>query len=121
MSYMQKSYDFGRELLKLIAIITMTFDHVGSVFFSNQIIWRIIGRFSFPIFCYLIILGLETTGNVIDYFKRLLIFAFISQIPYILALNFQECLFQQSRPHLRKQLYHITYQLLPYCALLKIL
>jgi hypothetical protein len=89
MFFLQKSYDSGRELLKLIAIITMTIDHIGAVFFPNQIIWRVIGRISFPIFCYLIILGIETTKNPVNYFKRLLFFAFLSQIPYFLALNFQ--------------------------------
>jgi len=84
---MQKGFDAGRELLKWIAIITMTIDHIGAILYPRLIFLRIIGRISFPLFCYLIALGMETTRNVRNYFIRLFIFAFVSQDPYILALG----------------------------------
>jgi hypothetical protein len=84
-----RSHDRGRELLKWIAIITMTIDHVGAIIYPEQPFFRIIGRLAFPIFSYLLILGSETTRNVKNYFLRLLIFAFISQIPYQLAFGYQ--------------------------------
>jgi hypothetical protein len=84
---MQKNFDLGREALKWVAIITMTVDHIGAILFSDQIYFRIIGRISFPLFCYLLILGIEKTRNVSKYFIRLLFFALVSQIPFSLALG----------------------------------
>ncbi|MEM2094892.1 MAG: TraX family protein [Candidatus Bathyarchaeia archaeon] len=78
-------YDLGREALKWIALATMTVDHVGSVLYPELELLRVIGRISFPIYSYLIVLGVETTRSFRKYLTRLLIFAFISQAPYFLA------------------------------------
>jgi len=66
----------------------MTIDHLGAILFPEYIILRVIGRLSFPIFCYLIVLGMESTSNVRNYFTRLLLFAFVSQVPYYLTLGY---------------------------------
>jgi hypothetical protein len=84
---MQGNFDVGREILKWIAIATMTVDHVGAILYPTIEVLRIIGRISFPLFSYLIALGVETTRNVKNYFVRLFIFAFISQIPFSLAVG----------------------------------
>jgi len=68
--------------LKLIAIVTMLIDHIGSVFFPYEPIFRIIGRISFPIFCFLIVEGFIHTSSFNKYAVRLGIFAVISEIPY---------------------------------------
>ena len=88
--------------LKLIALISMLFDHVGKVmdFFypSNEIIsginnaFSIIGRIAFPIFIFLIIEGFAHTKNLKNYFLRLSIMAlliFIIELifSFIPALN----------------------------------
>ena len=86
--YLQ-SFDFGRELLKWIAIITMTVDHVGAILYPEFTVLRFIGRLSFPLFAYLLILGIENTRNVRNYFIRLFVFALISQVPFFLALGFE--------------------------------
>ena len=57
-------FDFGRELLKWIAIITMTVDHVGAVLYPEFEFLRWIGRLAFPLFAYLLILGMENTRNL---------------------------------------------------------
>jgi len=80
-------FDFGRELLKWIAIITMTVDHVSAVLYPEFDVLRWIGRLSFPLFAYLLILGMENTRNVNNYFIRLFIFALISQVPFFLATS----------------------------------
>ncbi len=72
--------------LKIIAIITMLIDHTGAVLFPNIIILRLIGRIAFPIFCFLIVEGYFHTKNLKKYLTRLFIFAFISEIPFDLAL-----------------------------------
>jgi len=84
---MQGNFDVGREILKWIAIATMTVDHVGAILYPTYDILRIIGRLSFPLFSYLIALGVESTRNVKNYFIRLFIFALVSQIPFSLALG----------------------------------
>jgi hypothetical protein len=84
-----QDYDFGRELLKWIAIITMTVDHVGVVLYPELDVLRFIGRLSFPLFAYLLILGIENTSNIRNYFTRLFLFAIISQVPFSLAINYE--------------------------------
>jgi len=73
--------------LKALAALFMVLDHVGAVFFPTQVWLRIIGRLSFPIFAWLIAEGVFYTKNLKKYFKRILAFAFISQIPYGLLFN----------------------------------
>jgi len=85
--YLQ-GFDRGREILKWIAIITMTIDHVGAVLYPEFTFLRFIGRLAFPLFAYLLILGMETTRNIRNYFTRLFIFALISQIPFFLAIDY---------------------------------
>jgi len=84
-----QGFDFGRELLKWIAIITMTVDHVGAVLYPEFTVLRFVGRLSFPLFAYLLILGMENTRNVRNYFTRLFIFALISQVPFFLAIGIE--------------------------------
>lgn len=88
-------------ILKLIAIISMTIDHVGAaigttckdgnLYLSGLIplniynLLRCIGRIAFPIYCYLIVEGFYHTRNVKKYALRLFIFSIISQIPFSLA------------------------------------
>lgn len=73
--------------LKLIAIVTMAIDHIGIFFFSNEIILRIFGRVSFPIFAWLLANGARHTRNIHAYLLRLFIFACISQPFYYLAYS----------------------------------
>lgn len=49
--------------LKIIAIITMTIDHIGAYLLPQYAILRIIGRLAFPIFAYMIAEGCTYTKN----------------------------------------------------------
>lgn len=69
--------------LKLIACGTMVIDHVGFIFFPNQIIFRIIGRIAFPIFAFLIAEGYIKTSDRRKYITRLSVFGVISQVPFM--------------------------------------
>ena len=80
-----KVFDWGRELIKWVAIVTMTVDHIGLLFFPEYPIFRIVGRLAFPLFAYLLVLGMESTHNIRAYFTRLLIFALLSQVPFTLV------------------------------------
>lgn len=75
------------DLLKLIAICSMLFDHVGSAFFPQYPVFRWIGRLAFPIFCYCMTVGLLYTHDIKKYLLRLAVFAFVSQPFYILATH----------------------------------
>ena len=72
-------------ILKIIAIITMSIDHIGYVIhdghFSN---FNYIGRIAFPIFAFQISEGYIHTKNLKKYFLKLFIFAIFSQVPYML-------------------------------------
>jgi hypothetical protein len=84
-----RRFDFGRELLKIIAIVTMVIDHIGNILYPDLLFLQVIGRLSFPIFAYLIVLGIESTKKPRKYMVTLLSFAVISQIPYFLAFDIQ--------------------------------
>ena len=66
-------------LLKLIAVIAMTIDHVGAVLLPEVGILRWVGRLALPIFAYCLMVGLTHTRNVKKYLLRLLIMAVIAQ------------------------------------------
>jgi hypothetical protein len=70
------------DMLKLLALGTMLADHIGYMYFPNEILFRIIGRLAFPIFAYQIAIGYSRTSNLKKYVLRLSIFALITQIPY---------------------------------------
>ena len=89
-------------ILKIIAIISMTIDHMGVILIYPKInlmpdeakklyylyiTTRIIGRIAFPIFAFLIAEGALKTANIKKYLSRLLLFALISEIPYDIATN----------------------------------
>ena len=73
--------------LKCIAVITMIIDHTGAVLFPGELMFRYIGRISFPIFCFLLTEGFFHTKDVRKYMLRLGIFAVVSEIPYDLAFR----------------------------------
>lgn len=96
---------FSGSMLKLIAIISMFIDHSALLLNSelaflsaplfpalgNKItlyfIMRRIGRLAFPLFCFLISEGFLHTRNRKNYLLRLLVFAFISEIPFNLLVS----------------------------------
>jgi len=80
-------FDVGREILRGIAIVTMTIDHIGAILLPDQIPLRVVGRLAFPIFCYLLVLGVESTKKIGHYVIRLCTFALISQVPYFFAFG----------------------------------
>lgn len=71
-------------ILKIIAIISMSFDHVGYLIMGGSSWFNYIGRFAFPIFAFQISEGYLHTKDVYKYLFRLFIFAIISQIPFML-------------------------------------
>lgn len=82
---MEKKRGIDSFVLKLIAVISMTVDHIGAVVFPEVLLLRIIGRLAFPIYCFLLVEGYAHTKNVKKYILRMAAFALISEIPFDLA------------------------------------
>ncbi|MBO7218295.1 MAG: TraX protein, partial [Clostridia bacterium] len=92
-------------ILKIIAAVAMIFDHAALLLgpeipflsfsfftlFGKEIslyfIMKIIGRFAFPIYCFLAAEGLSHTRNRKKHLLGLLIFAVVSEIPFNLMLS----------------------------------
>ena len=78
-------------MLKLIAILAMTADHLAWLLFPGYstvpiaLFLHVIGRLTCPIMCYFIAEGYHYTRSVRRYAARLFIFAFISHFSYIFA------------------------------------
>jgi hypothetical protein len=77
-----KKYGLNGNQLKLVAIISMTIDHIGILAFPQYVIFRIIGRVSFPIFAYMIGEGMFYTRNRLNYLLRLLVLGIVCQVAY---------------------------------------
>lgn len=92
--------------IKIIAIVSMLIDHIGAVVVYRYIgytirqgniapneiyelyhLLRNIGRWGFPIFCFLLVEGFLHTRSVVKYALRLGLFALVSEIPFNLAFS----------------------------------
>ena len=73
--------------LKMIALVAMVCDHVGLIFFPEWIVFRIIGRISFPIFAYVLVEGFLYTRDIKKYLFRLGLLSLVSEIPFDLMAS----------------------------------
>ncbi|MDQ0193195.1 TraX family protein [Paenibacillus wynnii] len=73
--------------MQLIAMLTMLIDHIGYIFFPQDMAWRYVGRIAFPIYCYALVQGHLHTSSKPKYLLRLLLIAVLAQLPYNLALD----------------------------------
>jgi len=76
-------------VLKIIAVISMLVDHTVYIFpeYFPYELRGIIGRLAFPLYAYLIAVGIEHTKSPMRYLIRLFIFAVISEPFFDLALK----------------------------------
>ena len=102
-----KSYQIlSAGTLKMIAIVTMLIDHLAAGvyadLYSSEFLFqhgldayvfqiydmcRNVGRFAFPVFCFLLVEGFFYTKSRWKYLRNLSIFALLSEVPFDLLLK----------------------------------
>lgn len=109
---MKKRTWFTGAHLKWLAMLMMLLDHAAVVFYEpvishqllrmdaqayTQLVYRIymilrcMGRFAFPVFCFLLTEGFFYTRSRVRYLRNLLIFAVLSELPFDIALYGKVC------------------------------
>ncbi len=73
--------------LKLIAALSMLFDHIGIMFFPKILLFRVFGRLAFPLFAFFIAEGCRYTKNRARYLGTMAAMATIFQIVYFVAMK----------------------------------
>ena len=68
--------------LKFIAAALMLVDHIGVIFFPEELLWRIVGRLSMPLFAFALSEGCRYTKNKTKHFFLLFALALLCQIVY---------------------------------------
>ena len=74
--------------LKIIAVVSMVADHCAYYLLDSNSwayeVMRCFGRIAFPVFAFLVAEGFAHTRNRMRYFLSILLFAFISEVPWYL-------------------------------------
>ena len=73
--------------LKLLAMLTMTLDHIGVQMFPGALWLRIAGRLAFPIYAYMIAEGCAHTRNRRKYLLQMAGLALLCQLVYFFAMG----------------------------------
>jgi hypothetical protein len=72
--------------MQFLAMLTMLIDHLGIVFFPENLWFRCIGRLAMPLYAYALTVGFGRTRHFGRYALRLAAIAAFSQLPYQYAL-----------------------------------
>ena len=83
----KSAFGLSGNQLKLIAVITMTVDHIGAYLLPQYGILRIIGRISMPIYAFLIAEGCRYTKNKPKYLGLMAVLALGMQLVYYFVMD----------------------------------
>lgn len=81
----QTRFGLTGNMLKIIAAIAMTLDHIGLILFPRITVLRLIGRIAMPIFSYMIAQGCHYTRNKLRYFLGVFLLGVVCQSVYVIA------------------------------------
>lgn len=84
---MEKKIGITSAVLHIIAMALMLCDHAWATIFGQYTILNDLGRVAYPIFAFMLVEGFYYTSNLKKYILRMLVFAFISEIPFNLMTN----------------------------------
>ena len=73
--------------LKILALVTMTIDHVGVVLLPQYLVLRIIGRLTYPIFAYMIAEGCFYTHSKRRYLGGIFALGVACQLGFFIAMG----------------------------------
>ena len=80
--------------LKLIALVCMTLDHLGMLFFPSCLWLRLVGRLAMPIFGFMIAEGCAHTSNQKRYLLTIVSMAVLCQVVFFVAeRSLYQCIF----------------------------
>lgn len=77
-----KKFGLSNNQLKILALLTMTVDHIGAYLFPRVMLLRIIGRIAYPIFAYMIAEGCFYTRRPGRYLGSMALLAAVCQAVY---------------------------------------
>lgn len=93
MFHVKHSFDISGFMLKIVAILAMTCNHMANVFgsavFGEPLCFVLyaVGGITFPIMAFLLVEGYAHTSNLGNYVLRLAAFAIVAEIPYALLFG----------------------------------
>ena len=90
MNLSQKEKRWSKDVVKYIAMAAMLLNHIAYIFLPEGILFEIflnLGYLTAVTMCYFLVEGYQYTHSKKKYLQRLVLFAFLSQIPYSLAFT----------------------------------
>lgn len=89
-----KKRTLSRDTIKYIAMFTMFLNHFNTAILNHNspfsLVLEYIGYFTAVTMCYFLVEGYHYTHSKKKYALRMLVFAVISQIPYLMALEYMQ-------------------------------
>ena len=84
----RRAFGLNRDVIKYVAMFTMFLNHFLPVNSMLTEVLMNVGYFTAPVMCYFLVEGYQYTHSKQKYGQRLLLFAILSEIPFVWATGF---------------------------------